>query len=59
MQVDPLNLSDAFNLSKEITALKNKALESNIDWFPASLNYLIIERETNKQGEDTAIEIYK
>ena len=59
VQVDPLNLSDAFNLSKEISALKSKALENNIDWFPASLNYLIIERETNKQGEDTAIELYK
>ncbi|EAR94374.2 hypothetical protein TTHERM_00049190 (macronuclear) [Tetrahymena thermophila SB210] len=57
--VDPASLSDAFNLAKDIKDLKIKAIENNIEWYPAILNYLIMEKQTNKQGEDTAIEIFQ
>lgn len=56
--IDPLSLSDAYNSAKDIYTIKANAVSANIDWYPSILNYLIIEKETNKQGETTAIELY-
>jgi golgin subfamily B member 1 len=46
-------------VSTEIRDLQIAAISGDIEFYPASLQYLIDERETNKQGNDEAINIFE
>lgn len=43
----------------DIRSLREQAIENDIEWFPNMVGDLILEKETNKVGNDKAIEIFK
>ena len=42
----------------EMYAIKETCMKNDIDFFPSMLNQLIKEKETNKIGNDLAIEMF-
>lgn len=58
-QMGDLALLDAAKTSLEIRDLMSQSIEADIEWFPHMLGCLISEKETNKVGNDRAIELFK
>jgi len=54
-----LNLSESVKTSIEVRELICSSIEADIEWFPNSLGCLIQEKETNKVGNDKAIDLFK
>lgn len=42
----------------KIKELKYTAIKNNIEWYPDGLEELISDKETNKVGDDTAIDLF-